>query len=82
MCYRLHAANVTPTDGSRAHPQRRRRHERSVVVPFTARADGSSSGCTTSTAATVNDILANPPGFYVNVHTTEHPAGAIRAQLP
>jgi hypothetical protein len=53
-----------------------------VVVPFTARADGSSSGCTTSTAATVNDILANPPGFYVNVHTTEHPAGAIRAQLP
>jgi hypothetical protein len=53
-----------------------------VVVPFTApAADGNSSGCVSSTPAVVDDILANPAGFYVNVHTTEHPAGAIRAQL-
>ena len=35
----------------------------------------------TSTPEIVNEILGNPSGFYVNVHTTEHPAGAIRAQL-
>lgn len=26
-------------------------------------------------------LLANPAGFYINLHTTVHPGGAIRAQL-
>jgi hypothetical protein len=53
-----------------------------VVVPFTApQADGNSSGCTSSDQALMNEIMANAGGFYVNVHTKEHPAGAIRAQL-
>jgi len=26
-------------------------------------------------------ILANPTGFYVNLHTTQFPAGAVRGQL-
>lgn len=29
----------------------------------------------------VQEILANPEDFYVNVHNNEHPAGAIRGQL-
>ena len=29
----------------------------------------------------VADILANPANYYANVHTGEHPAGAIRGQL-
>ncbi|MFN0138408.1 MAG: CHRD domain-containing protein [Phycisphaerae bacterium] len=28
------------------------------------------------------NVLSNPTGFYVNVHTFEHPAGAIRGQIP
>jgi hypothetical protein len=29
----------------------------------------------------INQILANPAGFYFNVHTTANPNGAIRVQL-
>ena len=31
--------------------------------------------------ATANRIIANPSGFYFNIHTTAHPPGAIRGQL-
>jgi CHRD domain len=53
-----------------------------VVVPFTPPgADGNSSGCTQSPTSLIDDIVANPAGYYVNVHTKEHPGGAIRSQL-
>jgi CHRD domain-containing protein len=82
VCYRLHAANVTlPTIAAHIHKGAASVNG-PVVVPFTAPgANGESSGCTASTAAIVGDILANKAGYYVNVHTKEHPAGAIRSQL-
>ncbi len=53
-----------------------------IVVPLTAPgADGTSSGCVTSTRALVEAILDNPAAYYSNVHTTDFPAGAIRGQL-
>jgi len=65
-----------------AHPSRRADCERPVVVPFQApAANGNSDGCVTATAALIDEIIATPANFYVNVHTTEHPAGAMRAQL-
>ena len=82
ICYRLHAENVTlPTIAAHIH-RGAAGVNGPVVVPFTAPgANGTSSGCATAASSIIDDILANRAGFYVNVHTKEHPAGAIRAQL-
>ena len=51
-----------------------------VVVGLTApNAFGISFGCTTN--ANADAIAANPAAYYVNVHTADFPAGAIRGQL-
>jgi hypothetical protein len=50
-----------------------------VVVPFGAAYKP--SGCIASTAAVVKGILANPAGYYVNIHTVKYPGGAVRNQL-
>jgi hypothetical protein len=53
-----------------------------VVVTLTAPdAAGTSSGCVTVARPLVADILANPAGYYVNVHTTDFQNGAVRGQL-
>lgn len=53
-----------------------------IVVPLTPPdATGFSSGCTTVNRELIKDIIQHPEEYYVNVHTTEFPSGAIRGQL-
>ncbi len=42
---------------------------------------GMLSGCVSADPVLIGQIIANPAGYYVNVHTTEFPAGAVRGQL-
>jgi hypothetical protein len=82
VCYRLHAEKIT-LPATAAHIHRGAATVNGpVVVPFSPPdATGNSSGCTQTTSALVDEIIATPSNFYVNVHTKEHPAGAMRAQL-
>ena len=54
-----------------------------VVVPLDVDGfDGSTEGCVEDQDdAVLQGIIDNPAGFYVNVHTGDFPAGAIRGQL-
>jgi len=48
-----------------------------IVVPLSP-IDG---GCTNAQDALIKAIRQNPEGYYVNIHNTEFPGGAIRGQL-
>jgi hypothetical protein len=50
--------------------------------PFGSAPTGVSTGCVTNVKRSlVRDIIRNPDEYYVNVHTTDFPAGAVRGQL-
>jgi len=48
-----------------------------LPTPFT----GSATGCATVLRALVKQILVHPENFYVNVHTTTYPGGAVSGTL-
>lgn len=82
VCWDTKAANITlPAAASHIH-RGARGAAGPVVVPFTAPdASGVSSGCAKVDAALITEIAQNPAGFYVNVHTSDFPGGAVRGQL-
>jgi hypothetical protein len=51
------------------------------VVTLENPADGHSKACAKADGALADEIKKNPGEFYVNVHSSEFPNGAIRGQL-
>jgi hypothetical protein len=53
-----------------------------VVVDFTSLINGSAvKGCVTASADVIAAIIANPAGYYVNIHSEAFRPGAVRGQL-
>ncbi len=84
VCYSLVVQNIVlPATGAHIHDGDVD-EAGPVVVPFTPPDEsGASAGCVHDVdPALIADILAHPSGYYVNVHSTEFPPGAVRGQLP
>lgn len=82
ICFWLTVTNITlPATGAHIH-RAPAGSPGPVVVPLTAPdATGTSSGCVAVDRALVKEIRQHSSRFYVNVHTTDFLAGAVRGQM-
>ena len=78
VCWTLTAEDIAPATAAHIHIGDTETTG-PVVVTLTAPTDGSSTGCVEDSDARA--ILDDPADYYVNVHTADFPAGAIRGQL-
>jgi hypothetical protein len=82
LCYVLAVQNIT-LPAAAAHIHRGAAGVPGpVVIPLAPPdASGMSFNCTTADSQLIGEILSNPSAFYVNVHNTDYPPGAVRGQL-
>jgi hypothetical protein len=82
VCFELHASNVDPLVAGHIH-----RGAAGVAGPVVVTlvppspTTGTSKGCVSADSSLIQDIIANPSQYYVNVHNAAFAAGAIRGQL-
>ncbi|MCB2076690.1 MAG: CHRD domain-containing protein [Novosphingobium sp.] len=80
MCYEIKVDDIDDTTGAHIH-RGSEGVNGEVVVAFKDLDDGKVSDCLTVTKDLAQEIIRDPGMFYVNVHDTEHPAGALRGQV-
>jgi len=83
VCWAITVENITlPASAAHIHVIDPLLGFGSVVVTLSAPdASGSSSGCTTADPQLIKAIRQNPQSYYVNVHTSDYPGGAVRGDL-
>jgi CHRD domain len=82
VCWKIQATRIE-LPGTAAHIHEGAAGVSGGIVVTLAAPDtsGTSQGCTAADGATMDAIIADPAGYYVNVHNIPYPAGAIRGQL-
>jgi hypothetical protein len=81
-CWTFSVADIDPVTVSHVHVGAEGADGAPVVDLDLDGFDGSSEGCNDAAdAATLQAIIDNPAGYYVNVHNEAYPGGAIRGQL-
>jgi hypothetical protein len=83
VCFGIAVTNIATPVAAHIHKGKRNENGPIVVTlsPPLPGDPGASSGCTKADADLAEDIQRHPRRYYVNVHTSDFPAGAIRGQL-
>ncbi|HEX9697286.1 MAG TPA: CHRD domain-containing protein [Actinomycetota bacterium] len=82
VCWQLNVSNITlPAAAAHIHRGEAGVPGPVVVTLSAPAADGEAIGCTSADKSLIDAIRLNPSDYYVNVHTSDFPAGAVRGQL-
>jgi hypothetical protein len=81
-CWRIRAIGIElPGTGAHIHVGEYGISGGIVITLAAPDESGLSQGCSSADGATIDAVVADPAGYYVNVHNIPYPAGAIRGQL-
>lgn len=76
VCWAIETSGLAQFTGAHIH-----RGTASEFGPIVVHLSATDPGCATAERSLITEIVRDPSAFYVNVHTTEFRAGAIRGQL-
>lgn len=79
VCFDIDVSGIEPVTMAHIH-EAPAGESGDIVVDFQVATNGL-DGCVTADESLIDDILADPAEFYVNVHNTPFPAGALRGQM-
>jgi hypothetical protein len=80
VCYEITVENIGTVTAAHIHHAPAGSNG-PIAVVLTPPTSGFSSGCATVDRSLIMEMLQSPSDFYVNIHTTDYPAGALRGQL-
>ncbi len=81
LCFKVKWNNIGTVTGGHIHEAPAGEAGPVVVPLFEDQTDEREKRCLNVDEDVLADIRESPSDYYVNVHTTEFPAGAIRGQL-
>jgi hypothetical protein len=80
ICFEITVTGITPPTAAHIHSAMAG-SSGPVVVSLSAPVNGTAVGCASASKDLIKAIRQSPANYYVNVHTSDFPAGALRGQL-
>jgi hypothetical protein len=80
LCYTLMVSGIEPAAAAHIH-EAPAGSAGPIILHLAAPSGGSSQGCLSISRELAKEIMKDPGNYYVNVHNSEFPGGALRAQL-